>query len=406
MILNRRDMDVILYSNGPGRPGKLDARTAAAYNPPVAIAPCREELLMSQAAVFTEVGRPLELREFALPDRLAPGAALCKVLMSTICGSDLHTISGRRTEPAPLILGHEILGEIVQLGEGLTHDALGERLAIGDRVSWTIMASCGVCFFCTHELPNKCVSLRKYGHTSCEDDPPLTGGFAEHICLWPGTAIFRVPDNVPDEVATPANCALATIVCAADTIGLAEGEVVLIQGMGLLGLNLVALCRDRGAARIVVADVDAGRLALAQRFGADVCVNPADAGDEAIVAATRDLTDGRGADVAFEVCGQAPVVPVALEAMRIGGRYLIAGLVTPGTSFELDGNQITRRCATMKGIHNYAPRHLGEALRFLAGAADEAPFADIVGSCFSLDRINDAVAEAATGKHIRVAVRP
>lgn len=361
---------------------------------------------MSQAAVFAEVGRPLELHEFALPDRLAPGAALCKVLMSTICGSDLHTISGRRSEPTPLILGHEILGEIVQLGEGLTHDALGEALAVGDRVSWTIMASCGECFFCTHELPNKCVSLRKYGHTSCEDDPPLTGGFAEHICLWPGTAIFRVPQNLPDEIATPANCALATIVCAADTIGLAEGEVVLIQGAGLLGLNLVALCRDRGAERIVVADVDAGRLALAERFGADVCVNCVEAGPGAVVAATRDLTGGRGADVAFEVCGQASVVPAALEALRIGGRYLIAGLVTPGAAFELDGNQVTRRCVTIKGIHNYAPKHLGEGLQFLAGAGEEAPFADIVGECFTLDQINEAVAEAATGRHIRVAIRP
>ena len=77
------------------------------------------------AAVFTEVGRPLEMRQFELPESLEPGAALCKVTMSTICGSDLHTISGRRTEPTPLILGHEIIGEIVALGEGLEQDGFG-----------------------------------------------------------------------------------------------------------------------------------------------------------------------------------------------------------------------------------------------------------------------------------------
>ena len=87
------------------------------------------------AAVFSEVGKPLEMRQFKLPHELEPGAALCKVKMSTICGSDLHTISGRRTEPAPLILGHETIGEIVALGSDLETDGFGDKLEIGGRVS-------------------------------------------------------------------------------------------------------------------------------------------------------------------------------------------------------------------------------------------------------------------------------
>ena len=358
------------------------------------------------AAVFSEVGRPLELRQFDVPQLIEPGGALCKVVMATICGSDLHTIAGRRSEPTPLILGHEILGEIVALGEGLTCDATGQPLRIGDRMSWTIMACCGECFFCTHGLPQKCRRLRKYGHTCCDDRPHLTGGFAEYVCLMPGTAIFRIHDSLPDEVATPANCALATVVNAMETIGLEAGENVLIQGAGLLGLNLIALCRQAGAAKVIVTDVNAARLDLAERFGANACLDLADSADAEVLSSIADAPAGRGVDVAFEVCGVADAVGPAVRALRTGGRYLIAGLVSPGQQFTLDGNQLTRKCLTIKGIHNYRPEHLGRALEFLQRCADEYPYADIVGATFPLSQINQAVAEAAAGKHIRVAVRP
>jgi threonine dehydrogenase-like Zn-dependent dehydrogenase len=95
----------------------------------------------------------------------------------------------------------------------------------------------------------------------CRTDPPhLTGGFAEHIYIMPGTAVFRVPESLPDEIATPANCALATVVNAVDTIGVNVGETVLIQGAGLLGLNLIALCKQAEASNIIVSDINASRL--------------------------------------------------------------------------------------------------------------------------------------------------
>ena len=216
-----------------------------------------------RAAVFSEVGKPLEIRQFELSHRLEPGAALCKVKMSTICGSDLHTVCGRRTEPAPLILGHEIIGEIIALGNDLRNDGFGDELKVGDRVSWSIMASCGRCFYCRLDLPQKCEKLRKYGHTCCNEPPHLTGGYAEYIYLFPGTAIYRIPADVPDEIATPANCALSTVINAVEIIGLKKGESVLIQGAGLLGLNLVGLAVEAGARKIFVTDIAKSRLDLA-----------------------------------------------------------------------------------------------------------------------------------------------
>ncbi len=360
----------------------------------------------SKAAVFTEVGKQLEMTRFELPSTLEPGAALCRVRMSTICGSDLHTIFGRRQEPAPLILGHEILGEIVDLGEGLEKDGFGAPLSIGDRVTWSIMASCGSCFFCKHNLPQKCEHLRKYGHTCCNDTPHLTGGFAEYIYLFPGTAIFKVPESLSDAVATPANCALSTVINAVETIGFSQGENVLIQGAGLLGLNLIALCREAGAKKIFISDASEQRLKIAAKFGADICFNIAESEMDERVATIQNQTDGYGVDVVFEVCGVNSAVSEAVQSLRIGGRYLIAGLVSPGATLPLEGNQLTRKYLTVKGIHNYRPEHLGEALQFLDTHASSYPYADLVGDIFALDDINKAVEVAASAKFIRVGVTP
>lgn len=356
------------------------------------------------SAVFADVGKPLEIRQFGLPDTLEPRAALCKIKMSTICGSDLHTISGRRVEPAPLILGHEIIGEIVALGSGLELDGFGDKLQIGDRVSWSIMASCGECFYCRLDLPQKCEKLRKYGHTCCNETPHLTGGYAEYIYLFPGTAIYKIPASISDEIATPANCALSTVINAVETIGLNKGEAVLIQGAGLLGLNLVALAVEAGAKKIFVTDVLQSRLDLAARFGADLCINVKDLSCEEIVSQIHDHTGGYGVDVAFEICGVKAAVSQAMESLRIGGRYLLAGLVTPGSDLGIDGNQLTRKYLTVKGIHNYNPKHLGMALKFLEKYSQKYPYNELVGKIFSLSMINEAVELASTGKYIRIGV--
>ncbi len=364
----------------------------------------------SRAAVFSEVGKPLQIERFDLPKHLEPGDVLCKVRMSTICGSDLHTILGRRKEPAPLILGHELLGEIVDIGEQLPQsdcprvNGNHKPLKVGDRVTWSIMASCGKCFYCRKSLPQKCKHLVKYGHSCCREAPYLTGGYAEHIVLMPGTSVYRVPDCLSDEIATPANCALSTMVNALETIRVAEGETVLIQGAGMLGLNMIALCKEAGAAKVIVTDISPDRLASASRFGADACFNASGCESEELAASIRSLTGGHGVDVAVEVCGNQAVVDQAVKALRIGGRYLIAGLVTPGSHLDIDGNQLARNYLTVKGIHNYHPDHLAKALDFLEKHSHKYPYSDLVGARFPLTEINEAIEVANSGEYIRVAI--
>ncbi len=362
----------------------------------------------SKAAVFYEVGRALEMVDFNLPQSLEPGSALCRVLFSTICGADLHTVFGRRKEPVPLILGHEITGEIVAMGEGFESDGFGEKLETGDRISWTIMASCGECYYCRHGLRQKCVSLKKYGHASIDDPElysPLVGGYAEYVYIIPGTVVFKVPESLSDEIATPANCALSTVVNAVDSIGIEKDDVVIIQGCGLLGLNAVALAREAGAKEVIATDINDKRLEMAGRFGATRMVNTAESSDGELKKVAQDVSDGRGADVAIEVSGSPSVVPQGIDALRIGGRYMIAGLTKP-SPIDLDGNILTRKNMSIKAIHNYAPEHLGKALLFLEKNYKKYPFDEIVGKVYSLDEMNGAIDEAETGRYIRVGIKP
>lgn len=158
-------------------------------------------------AVFAAAGEPLVIREFELP-KLVSGELLVRVTCCTICGSDLHTYQGRRSTPTPTILGHEILGVIAALGLGDPPVDLQNRaLGVGDRITWSIAASCGDCFFCEHELPQKCEHLFKYGHERISPRHPLSGGLAEFCHLAAKTPIVRLPDTLPDLAACPANCA-------------------------------------------------------------------------------------------------------------------------------------------------------------------------------------------------------
>jgi alcohol dehydrogenase len=188
-----------------------------------------------RAAVFDGPGRPFRFETLPRPV-LGEGEALVRIKLCTVCGSDLHTFAGRRGGPVPCVLGHEPVGVIEELN-GRVVDVDGRSLAVGDRVVWSVAVSCGKCFFCRTGLPQKCVSLRKFGHEPHTADKPF-GGLATHCRLPVGTAIVKVPDGLPDAVAALAGCAIATAVAgveATDTAG-----VVVVFGAGMLGLTACA----------------------------------------------------------------------------------------------------------------------------------------------------------------------
>jgi len=359
-----------------------------------------------RAVVYESPNTPFVIQEYPVRD-VQPGEVLVKISMSTICRSDIHSYQGRRPNPCPGILGHEIIGIIEEIGEGISNDLRGDPLSVGDRVTWTEFFHHGESYYRDiHDMPQKSPGLRKYGHDLVEDDPHFLGGFADYCYILPGTGILRLPDNLSDEEATPLNCGVATMISVTEAAEIKLGDTVVVQGLGLLGLYGCAIAKARGARLVIGLDTVASRLDIARKFGADHVFDISAMDAEALIMEVRDLCPPDGVDIGIEVCGVAEAVPTGIQMLRIGGRYVIGGLVNPGSNFTLDGGQLLKNWITLKGIHNYHPRHLVQALDFVMGNRDRFPFKEIVDSKFSLEQLDEAFAKAADHTVLRAAIVP
>jgi alcohol dehydrogenase len=355
---------------------------------------------MVRSVLFHGPGRPLELVRLPTPE---PRGAelLVRVTTCTLCRSDLHTHAGRRAEPTPTVLGHEVVGRVEAFGPAAPRvDAAGVPVRVGDRVSWAIVASCGACFYCAEGLPQKCERPYKYGHERATPERPFGGGLADVIVLVPGTAWFRVPDDLPDSVAAPANCATATAAALLRQAGPVAGRCVLVLGAGVLGLTVCAMARAAGARAVLAADPAPEARQRAAAFGATAVI-PAE-----LAAQVAEVTGGRGVDVAFELAGAAATVEAALALVRTGGTVLLAGTVAPVGNVGLDPEKVVRRMLTVRGSHNYHPRDLGAALGFLAGPGRKFPLESLVAATYPLEQAEQAFAQAHALPGARVVVVP
>jgi putative phosphonate catabolism associated alcohol dehydrogenase len=353
---------------------------------------------MARAGVFLGPGAPLETRQLEIPVSPGRGEILVAIDLATICGSDLHTFSGQRREPTPLVLGHEAVGRVVAAGPGR------ESFKPGQRVTWSLADSCGSCLPCTRfGLPQKCDSLFKYGHASLSDGSGLNGCYSSHILLRAGTHVVTVPDVLSDPVVAPANCALSTVMHAASRVP-AGARTVLVQGAGLLGLYACAVFRERGAEAVFCIDIDEQRLLRVTDFGGIPLDGRSDYLNGLVAGGTEYCR--HGVDAVIEVAGHPAVVPAGLRALRPGGTYILAGMVHPASALDLTGEQLIRKCATMTGVHNYMPRHLDEAIEFLTLTVDRYPYAGLVSPPWPLEKLSLAVEEAGKRTWPRVSVSP
>ncbi|CAN5902181.1 zinc-binding dehydrogenase [soil metagenome] len=352
------------------------------------------------AAIFSGPGQAIELLEIPVPDPIGT-EVLVQVTACTLCGSDLHSIRGARAVPLPTILGHEILGKIVEFGPAASRsDLAGQPLQVGDRVTWAVVASCGDCFYCRRSLPQKCQRQVKYGHEPLRPGGELTGGLAGHCLLAPGTAIFKVPETLADATACPANCSTATIGAAIEAAGSLEDRNVLVMGAGMLGLTALAWADSLGAVQKIACDNNADRQALAATFGATQSTSPED-----LARVVQGATEGHGVDVAFELTGSPEAFEAMLPLVRIGGVIVLVGAVFPSRPVPMPLEQIVRRCLTIRGVHNYAPWHLKAALDFLE-SAQRFPFENLVAPWRPLAELTEMLAEPLPTEKARIGIRP
>lgn len=288
-----------------------------------------------KAVVKTRKGKGAELLEVDVP-RPERGEVLVKVLATSICGTDLHIYewndwAQQRIRNIPQIMGHELCGEVIELGENVD----GRFLKIGDIVSAETHIACGWCYQCRTGQAHICANGRIFG-------VDVDGVFAEYARV-PAANAWVLDKRIPQDFASvlePLGNAVHTALS-----GAIVGTNVLITGCGPIGLMAIAVCRAAGATKVIATEVNDFRIQLAKKVGADLVLNPVKSD---IVAAVREETGG-GVDVVLEMSGNNQAITDGFKALRPGGRYSMLGI--PDGPMTVDLGELVFKYVTFQGIN-------------------------------------------------------
>ncbi|PZX56774.1 zinc-binding dehydrogenase [Algoriphagus chordae] len=353
------------------------------------------------AMIFTELEKPFSATPVNLPN-LTSGEALVEITYTTICTSDLHTFYGRRAAHTPSVLGHEVIGRITRIAEeGLT-DFYGDKLKIGDLVTWSVYAHDHTGMMAAKGIPQKSEPLFKYGHEQIKQNDVLSGGFATHCHLRKGTDIFKIPSGISSKEAAPLNCTHATIAGAIRLAGSLTDKNVLVIGAGMLGISACAMSKFAGAKHVFAMDRTIQRIENSTRFGADRGID-ANLSLEEILSITQSLG---GIDIVIDTTGSASAMEKGLNILNIGGIAIWVGAVYSERNISINAESVVRRILTIKGLHNYSPEDLAFAINFLESTHLLYPFESLVETDFCLAKLDDAFKSANKSGKYRVGITP
>lgn len=303
-----------------------------------------------KALVKTAPGPGLTLQEVSDP-RPGPGEVLVRVKATSLCGTDAHIYNwdewARGRIHPPRIIGHELCGDVVELGPGVP------SVAVGDYVAAESHFTCGICFQCRTGQAHVCKNYRILGID-------VDGSYAEYVVL-PARVLWKTARDIPPELACVQE-PLGNAVHAALVEDL-TGHSVLITGCGPTGLFAAAVARVAGAAVIIASDISDYRLGLAKQLGVDHTLNARTDSPDAMTAAVLDITGGEGVDTVLEMSGDPSALHQAFRSVKNGGRVTLFGIPTGSVCFDLPNEII------FKGIRVYGVtgRRLFETWYRLAG---------------------------------------
>jgi D-arabinose 1-dehydrogenase-like Zn-dependent alcohol dehydrogenase len=347
----------------------------------------------SRSAVVRTFGTPIGIEDVPIPGEIEPGAILTKIEMCSVCGTDVHLWQGSlaaRVE-LPVILGHEMVGRIVAFGTGRQMDSVGQPLRIGDRITWA-HTSCGSCFFCTvAQEPTLCLHARRYMYDTLDRFPYLLGGFSEYGYVLPEAGRVRVPDEVPNELASLSSCALRSVMNAFDVLdGIDASEVVAVQGAGPLGLLATAVAKVSGARRVITIGAPDERLRIASAMGADETLSIERTTPDERLDRIRTVTSGRGTDIVMEFTGHPQAFNEGLDLIRRGGRYVVVGQLGSGSTTFKPSLIVSKQLRILGSLSGRAKAYW-KALEFIADHRQAIPFERMISNHYTLDQVNLAM---------------
>ena len=350
----------------------------------------------------------IEIKEFNIPE-ISDDEMLVKVEGCGICGTDVHEYKNDPFELIPVVLGHEGTGEIIKMGKNIKRDSAGKSLKVGDKIV-TCIIPCGECPTCLQhpERTNLCENQGIYGLIS-DDNVHLNGWFGDYIVIRKNSTVFNVSDmDLHSRVLIEPAAVVVHAVERAKTTGLLKfNSKVLVQGCGPIGLLLLSVLRTMGIENIVALDGNEKRLEMAKRLGATATVNvmKSSSFDETIEK-IKDLTDGLGADFAFQCTGSPKAHAGIWKLVKRGGGLCEVGFfvnngdATINPHFDLCNKEITA-----VGSWVYTPQDYLTTFDFLKRANGIGlPIKELITHEFPLEQLQEALETNIRQEGIKIAI--
>lgn len=351
---------------------------------------------------FHAPGQPLEFRQVGVPEP-EPGGVLLRVVIAGVCGTDAHRLNGDiPAPPAPVAFGHEGIGRIEALGEGVTTDSGGEPVAIGDLVYFS---------------PSKVDGFPVAGTATPGDDNapwpvpadrPSVASYQDWAWLAKGVGFFRIPEGTRPEAVIAFGCAMPTAIGGMTRLGgVKPGQIVVVQGCGPVGLSATLLASLSGPSQLIVIGAPDDRLRVAERLGATTTLPLLTTSREERAARIRELTGGHMADVVIEATGKIEAFDEGMSLLAAEGRYLVLGIYSGPPKAEL--NVVRMVNFSQQIIGNLGPARIEDLKTVVELARDHGErldFADLVTHRFPLTGAQEAIEAVGSGKAIKAVVLP
>jgi 2-desacetyl-2-hydroxyethyl bacteriochlorophyllide A dehydrogenase len=348
-------------------------------------------MLPAVRAVTFQAPGEVRVEDRPEPTLQAADDAIVRVEATGICGSDLHIYHGRVQIEPGFVIGHEYVGTVVEAGDGVS------EVSVGDRVLGTYGTACGGCFFCRRGEYHKCDESRVFGHGATLGS--LQGAQAERVLVPHANLVLRrVPEAISDDAALFAGDVAGTAYHAIVEAGLEPGGSVAVLGLGPVGLCAVQVARAAGAARVVAVDSVQERLRVAESLGA----TPVHLTEDDPRAAVKELTGGRGVDLAVDAVGHPDALDLACRLARKAGAVSVTGVYAERV--EVHMGVVWIKALTLRTGHANVIGHLDRVLDMLAsGVLDPSP---LVTHHMKLEEAPDAYAVYDRREALKIVLSP
>jgi 5-exo-hydroxycamphor dehydrogenase len=344
--------------------------------------------------VFVGAHRPLESWEDEIADP-APGAVVVRTVIAGVCGTDAHRLDGDLPDPGrPVTFGHEGIGVIEALGEGVTTDKAGVPVRPGDTVYWTPSG-------------DRIGTVPPMGWPP-PAEVPNPASYQDYATLAPTNVFYRIPDGTAPEAVIAFGCAMPTALGGITRLGgIRPGQTVVVQGSGPVGLASTLLSALSTARQVIVIGAPDNRLRAAERLGASTTIPLESTTPEERRQVVLDLTDGLGADVVIEAAGHMSAFDEGFSLLADNGRYLILGIYSGHGTVALDPIRLNNRSLGIIGSMGPASlTDLRTTVHLAQRHGERLRFADLITHRFPLSRAEDAIATARSGEAIKAIVVP